>query len=310
MPPAGPLWNINWLNANSQRKYPIFEEAGLMDETDTFEIPNDLIVDLIWPVHLDATIDQTLFHIKAISIFGAGVTISLGYNGDTIGSVSIDAASFTTNQAFLIQGTGQFYDTIGKIVIGSLDTILESAGSFQFDVANARLEPTVIKPDIRGVNAIYIRNGDETSDAIQGDVILQAGRNFLINFVAGAIGEPDRIVLSAIEGAGLNEDCECGEAANRPCIKTIGGIGPDSNGDFSLVEDDCIKLDAIANGLKIRDDCSKPCCGCDELQVVLDTTAFVQDQLVSLQTLATRIEAKLNAMETNLMASKTGTTSP
>jgi hypothetical protein len=37
---------------------------------------------------------------------------------------------------------------------------------------------------------------------------------------------------------------------------------------------------------------------------------MIQDQVVSLGTLATRIEAKLNAMETNLMASKTGTTSP
>lgn len=310
MPPAGPLWNINWLNANSQRKYPIFEEAGLKDETGTFEIPNDLIVDLIWPVHFDTTVDQTLFHIKAIGIFGSGVTIALGYNGETVGSVSIDAASFVTNQAYLIQGTGQFYDTIGKIVIGSLTTILNSAGSFQFDVANGRLEPTVVKPDIRGVNAIYIRNGDETSAAIQGDVILQAGRNFLINFVAGPVGEPDRIVLSAIEGAGLSEDCECGEAASRPCIKTIDGVGPDVDGDFSLVEDDCIQLDAIANGLKIRDVCSKPCCGCAELQVVLDTTAVIQDQIVSLRTLSTRIEAKLNAMETNLMSSKTGTTSP
>lgn len=308
MPPAGPLWNVNWLNANSQRKYPIFEEAGLKDTTGTFEIPNDLIVDLIWPFHLDATIDQSLFHIKAIGVFGAGVTIAIGYNGESIGSVSIDASAFTTNQTYYIQGTGQFYDTLGKIVIGSLDTILNSAGSFQFDVSNARLEPTVVKPDIRGVNAIYVRNGDETSDAIQGDVVFQAGRNFLINFFTGAVDEPDRIVLSAIEGAGLNEDCACGEGASRPCIETINGIGPDSNGDFELIEDDCIKLDAIANGLKIRDDCSKPCCGCDELQVVLDTKGFMEDQTVSLRTLLTRIEAKLNAMETNLLSSKTGTT--
>jgi len=310
MPPAGPLWNIDWLNANSQRKYPIFEEAGLKDETGSFEIPNDLIVDLIWPVHIDDTVDQSLFHIKAIGIFGAGVTIALGYNGDTIGSVSIDAASFTTNSAYQIIGTGQFYDTVGKIVIGKLDTILNSAGSFQFDVANARLEPTTIKPDLRGVNAIYVRNGDETSEAVQGDVVLQAGRNFLINFVAGAVDEPDRIVLSAIEGAGLNEDCECGEAASRPCIKTIGGIGPDSNGDFELLEDDCIKLDAIANGLQVRDECSKPCCGCDELQVILDTTAMVQDQINSLRTLAGRIDAKVNALETQINASKMGTTLP
>jgi hypothetical protein len=304
MPSLGQLWDIDWLNANSQRHYPLSEEAGSRDTTDSFSIPFSFLVDLIWPVHADPTVDPSKFHIIGIGVFGTGVTVSIGYDGTAVGAVAIDASLHTQNQSYYISGTGDFFDTVGKIVIGSLNEIQQSPGVYTFDLSNGRLETTCIKPDLRGVSALYVKNGDELSEALQGDVVLQAGRNVSLSFVTGVGSEPDRIVINAIDGAGLNADCLCDENADLPCVKTINGIEPDGSGNFTLLDDECLKLDAIANGLQLTDECSKPCCGCTELAVVEETLNFVVTQATSLQNLAERLEAAVTAMEINLLSSK------
>jgi hypothetical protein len=307
MPPVGSVWNVEWLNANSQRRYPLFEEATGKDTSDSFEIPNDFIVDFIWPVQSDPTIDTTKFHVASVSAFGTGVALSIGYDGTVIGSVAIDASAFTRGKQYLIQGLGDFEDTEGKIVIWSLDKVLDSAGVFSFDVAGARLEPTTIRPTLRGVSAVYIKNGDDISDPITGDVILEAGSNMLLQFVSAPAGESDRIQLNAIEGEGLNETCDCAEATDLPCLKTINGIGPDDAGDFALVGDDCLELNAIANGIQIEEKCAKPCCGCDELEIVKQKCVIdMTDQIYALERLASQLEGAIQQISINLLASRTG----
>ena len=295
------LWNVEWLNQNAQRRYPLHDDVTAKDVTGTFTLPNDFLVDLIWPVHADPSIDPTLFHVLSVGVFGTGVTLSLGYNGSPIGSATIDAATFSTNQTFLIHGTGVFFDTVGKVVLGSLETILNHAGLFIFDTVGARLSPTVVKPDIRGVSALYVQNGDELSAAIQDDVIIQAGTRMLINLVQ-VPGEPTaRLVFNAIDGLNLNESCACNTNSTAPCIKTINGISPDDGGNFTLNEDECLKLDSIANGLQLHDDCAKPCCGCDELKVIQQTLEFVVQQVTSLENLAYRLETAVQTTQVNLL---------
>jgi hypothetical protein len=306
MPPVGNVWNIDWLNANSQRKYPLFEEATCKDTSDSFTIPNDFIVDFIWPVQSDSTIDPTKFHIASISAFGAGAAVSIGYDGTVIASVAIDASTFSRNTQYTVQGLNDFEDTVGKIVIGSLDKVLESAGVFTFDADGARFEPTVIRPTLRGVSAVYIKNGDNLSDPIQGDIIFEAGSNMLLQFVSAPADEPDRIQINAIDGEGLNEECACAEATELDCIKTVNGVGPDENGDLALVGDDCLKLNAIANGIQVVDECAKPCCGCDELEVVQETSDSILNQIYALERLASQLEGAMQQLTINLLASRTG----
>lgn len=305
MPAAGPVWNVDWLNANSQRNYPISEEATLKDLSGSFTLPKDFIVDLLLPVHVDATIDPTRFHIHSVGIFGTGVSLTFGYNGAAIGSVSIDASTFEENKSFTFEGTGSFFDTVGKVIIGTLDTLLNFAGSYEFDVAGARIEPHAIVPDLRGVNAIYLKNGNDMIGPLTGDIVFQAGRNFLMNYVNGPSGEPDRLLLNAISGEGLNEDCACGEAASRPCIETINGISPDENGDYTVLGDECLDLNAIANGIQLTDKCANPCCGCPELEVVETTMQSLMQAVFYLEMQASKLETAVITMENVILASKT-----
>ena len=291
------VWNVDWYNASSQRAYPLSGDVSRKDVSGSFTIPDDLIVDLLWPVHSDSTVDPTKFHIGAIGVFGSGVTIALAYDGTVIGNVSINASTHTRNAAYAITGMGDFYDTVGRIVIGSLENTLQYGGSFTFNMADALLVPTAIRPDIRGLTSLRLKNGDDLSDPIQGDVVLQAGTNFSITF------DPvtNHILLSAVDGAGLNEAVDCLEGTTPEPIRTINGVGPDSGGELTLLGDDCVAVEQGTNALTLRDKCSKPCCGCDELKIIENTVLTLQNQVFSLENLGSNLAAQITALSAGLL---------
>jgi hypothetical protein len=298
--PVAGVWMVDWLNANSQRKYPLHDEATARDSSDSFELPDDLIVDCILPIHPDPAIDSSLFHVHTVTIFDTGVTVGLGYNGEAIGSATVQRSGFTRNTTAFIQCTGDFFDTFAKLIIGSLDSVLSAAGSFEFGVAGGRLTPTVVKPDIRGVNALYLQNGEELSDPIQDDIVLEAGRNAQL-ILDNTPPDYSRIIFSFIEGAGTVVDCDCEEGAARDPIKTINGIPPNSEGDFVLEDNECQGLEAITNGLKLIDKCATPCCGCSELDVVNTGLDHMASQVQSLENLAGRLETQIAFLQLNCL---------
>jgi len=298
--PVAGVWMVDWLNANSQRKYPLHDEATGKDISGSFELPDDLLVDCILPVHPDPNIDPSKFHLQSVNVFDTGVTVGLGYDGVAIGSATVDRATFTRNTTVIFQCTGNFFDTVAKLVIGSLDSVMAYAGSFEFGVDGGRLSPTVVKPDIRGVNSIYLLNGEELSDPIQDDIVLEAGINAQL-VLDNTPADYSRIIFSFIEGAGTVVDCDCEEGAARNPILTINGIGPNSEGDFVLEDNECQGLEEILNGLQLVDKCAKPCCGCSELEVVTTGLTFMANQIQTLEGLASRLEAQIGYLQTNCM---------
>ena len=235
--------NPDWLNVNSQRRYPLYEEASGRDASGGFRLPDDFLVDAQVPVHADPALDVGLFHVSAVGVFGAGVTLELAYAGVPFASLTIDAASFRRNRTYLLQGRNRFFDTVARVTVGTLDTVLRSPGYFLFDVEGGRLEPAVIRTGLRGVDAIWLRSGQDVLGPLQGDVFLEAGRNFQASFVEGDGTEtaPDRIRLDAVDGAGLGADCPCGPSA-RPPIRTVNGQGPKPDGDLPLRGSDCVEV--------------------------------------------------------------------
>lgn len=296
-----PIWNIEWLNQNANRNYPISETATMKDISGSYTLPNDLIVDLVWPIHATAITNPSLFHIHTLAVFNNGISISIGYNGSAIGSVSVTTDTHVRNNSYFISGTGDYYDSIGKITIGDLANTLVSAGVYKFSVAGARLEPTVIRPDLRAVTAITVTNFSGTSEQLYGDIELVAGSNIQL------VVNGNAITINAISGVGLNEECECSNLPeNKDPIKTINGIGPDANGDFKLLGSECLKVNGVTNGIQLDDECSSSCCGCAELQKIIDDSKTMQDQINTLLNFASRLEAQVTATMINLIASKTG----
>jgi len=304
--PTNGTWNLEWLNQNAQRNYPLSEEASLQDISSTFTLPLDLVVDLVWPVHADATVETDKFQIHSISIFGSGVTITIGYDGSPIGAISVASATHTRNQSYFISGTGDFHDSVGKVTVGSLENTMSSAGAYFFDLTGGRLEPTVIRPDLRGVTGIVLVNGDDRSETLTGDIELIAGRNCRLTPISNPGGN-SQIRIDAISGEGLNNECDCDNLPETASpIYTINGISPDVNGNFTLSGSDCLTITELANGIKLVDVCSDACCGCEELEPIVAVLQQMEAQITTLEGFTTRMNAEVSAALLNVLASKTG----
>ena len=310
---AGPgqIWNVEWPNVNSQRKFPLAQDATLVDASGSFELPADLIVDFVFPVHVATTptVDPTLFHVSQVAIFGTGVILSFAYNGAVFSTVNIPTTGFEPYSTYPVLGADAFFDSRGWITIGKLENTLKSAGAFEFDLAGGRLLPTTIRPDIRSVTSITVSDVNGTGVPLTGDIALFAGDNFRFRVERKEDFPPrtkDRIYFEALSTDGFEEDCDCNELdESAPCIRTINGVTPSAEGAFQLTGSACIEIQTTGNGVRLVDRCSEPCCDCRELEVVATGLALLAQQVADLEYLANRLEREMNTTRINLLASKT-----
>lgn len=295
---------LEWENQNAVRAFPLTDANSETDVTGNFKLPRDLIVDLIFPVHITAGLDPSLFHIAQLGIFNQGIIISIGYDGDIIGTASVPISSHVRNTPYLLFGQNisyDFADSIGKIVIGDIENTLRAGtGVYTFDVNGARLVPTVIRPDISGVTSLSFANGTDSTGPLSGDITLQAGTNF--RFVVVGV---NTIRLDAIQGEGLNAVCGCNnDITDSPPIRTINGVIPDDNGNFTLLGDACLNFEPITNGLGITDTCSAPCCGSTELVVVETGLDMLNKDIQSFKERLSQLELNIVQLQSAMSAAK------
>lgn len=304
--PAPPLVNVEWLNQNSLRAYPLSETASRQDVSASYTLPDNFLVDMVLPVNAALDYDPSSFFVSKVNVFGIGVTVDISYwDGATatlVGSLTINAETFTHNETFLLQGTGSFEGVLGKIVVGTLDTLLQRPGSYDFDVSGGRIEACVIVPDLRGVSGFRIVVDENDAGILnQGDIAFEPGDNFRIT--VSDFGGVKVLTFSAISGEGTIADCACeGEVAAQEPIRTINGVPPDANGNITILGDDCLRIEPKAgvNALALTDSCSKPCCGCSELAVLVEDQKRMRDQVQSMENLMSKMESNLDVMQTLL----------
>jgi hypothetical protein len=294
--------NTGWLNQNALRAYPLSEEATRRDSSDSYTLPDDFLVDFVLPVNSALEYEPGNFYVSQITIFGTSITVEFAYwtgsAKSVIGSISIQVSTFTHNRAYLLNGDDDFEGVVGKVVVGNIDTVLLQVGSFAFNLAGGRLEPSVIVPDIRGVTGFRVLDGDDIGELFQGDIAFEAGDNFRItrsNFSGVTV-----LTLNAIDGEGTIAECVCvGDEADEGPIRTVNGVPPDSQGNINLIGDDCLvpEPQADENSIKITDVCSKPCCGCPELDTLVDDQKRVRDEIQTLVNFAARLEGSIATMQ-------------
>jgi hypothetical protein len=296
--------NLEWLNHNATRSYPLTRDATRQDVTGTFKIPNDFIVSLYLSVPASLVTAPAGFHIKSIVAQTTGYKVVIGYQGQAVATASISSATHTRNAAYRLIGIGDYYDATGSIAIGDLANIdREPAGEFEFSEAAGQLEVDAIRPNIRNIVSLQLQNGQDLSDRITGDVILRAGQN--IRLTSDMTGAVPVITIDAIEGEGLIEECVCGEDETPP-IRTINGIQPTLNGDFILIGNECVEFEATGSGLRVNDVCSQPCCGCTELEVVTTALETLRSQIATIELFVGNLESKLSALDSALFSSSLG----
>ena len=303
-------WNLQWLNHNSQRSYPLTERATKTDTTGTIRLPDSFIVALYLPVHAGLDVVPGNFFIKSVLIAPTGFNITVGYtnNDETfdVAAANIIRSNYQPNRSYALGGVDNFDDCVGTIVLGALDEIDKlPPGLYEFDFEGGELETDAIRPMLRAVTRLRVSNNSELSDPIYGDVTLVAGTN--VRITVANIGTETEVTFDAISGLNLNEDCFCGDADEPECIRCINGVCS-SDGNFVLAQDECIDITPASNGLKFADTCATPCCGCTELDAIIDQINRFGDGVTTLQNFVTRLGSEVTQMSLVVLGSKLGDT--
>jgi hypothetical protein len=304
-------WNLEWLDHNSQRNYPLAEDATGYDNTSSFRIPEDFLVQMDLPIHSAMDMNPSRFFIRQLTASGVGYSIIVAYSGTSgvqdVASANIPSSSHTRWTTYALGGIEPFDDTVGKVTINKLDSIdSQPSGSWEFDYTGSRISPDVLRPIIQGVQSLKVQSSSTSSQRFYGDIELVAGANVELIPVVIDAGS-SKIIISAISGEGTIEPCVCeGDAAVTPCIKTINGIAPTAEGAFHITGDDCLSLTGGTNSLAMADACCTPCCGCVELEAITQDLERFNQQKVNLEFFVNQLASSVTEMDMVVLGARLG----
>ena len=300
---AGGFVFPEWLNANSVRAYPLSESATRLDELGYIKIPDSLIVSASITIHPDFA--SYVFFVSRINITSqsAQVTIScqdLSGNNNVVCTITGNTVD-GINQVFDITGSGNLSSITGNITLGDIQqSSSEAVGAFNFTAESAPFEPTIVYVSLPSLNYLQAYNGSALVGTFDDLLSLRAGENIKLTYV-----DNNTIRIDAI--AGLNDPTDCsGKAPAPPCIKTINGIAPDLNGNFVINGGECIDIAPGTASITISDTCSKSCCGCNELEALMNSLSLLETQYQSLRDQINTVQTQQSQMISNLVANLAG----
>jgi len=257
--------NVEWLNKNSQRSYPVKEGATQYDLSGSYRLVSSFIVDMVWAV--DVHKDRRFF-LRYLSVLPDVISGQLyDETNQPAATFSIDVSAHTTYDFYELVGVKTYKNCAGKLVVGELAPLLASSiGLFEFDLAGTEFEARTVLPHIRGVTSISKKPIGETTFALlQNHILFKDGFNTHVIIDA----DTGTIRIDAIEGAGLGLICDCpDEDAEPPCIAFINGIPGDASRNFNIRGIGCIEITGIENGIEISNTCVTNCCDCEDIDAL------------------------------------------
>lgn len=286
------LENLDFLNLNSLRNYPIKEGVSKTSVDGGMVIPDDFLVEL----QLAATYDPAIrFYINRVSNFDDNITVEImDQSNVSVGTFTVSVATHTQYKEYYLVASSDYSGATGSITVNRLDGMQGApTGNHVFTLATAELEARTVIPALRGINRLIFQNASGETFSVTGDVQIVARTNLRFVDMGG-----NRVMLDAGEDLGLNVDCD----GDSPAIKTINGIAPDSEGNFTLDFSDCATLEPIpANtGLILQDICCKPCQGCNDIEELTNRLTSLESQLLALRTYYTDLTTLFTQYKTTV----------
>ncbi len=283
--------NQEWLNQNSGRAYPLAEDSSRAPVQPSVmgRLPDYLIVDavLTTPAGLPG-----VYGLSRVSVAAGNVVIGFRAGSDEAASAGFSAAAHTPGAAYRLTGLGAYSDVDGFVAVGDLARFAAEYpdGAYEFADGSAPLEPCVARPALRGVGSITVGGV-----SLSGAVVLDAGPNIVLRVDEGS----KTIRVDAIPGAGYAASCPGGGTA----VSTVNGI-PAS--ELEIVGDDCVEVVKSGSTLTITDKCSKPCCGCEELEFLREQYNQFASDVDALRRYASQIEANIESFKGGVTAALGG----
>jgi len=277
------------------RVYPCTDASGCHDSTNSFQLPTSLISDIYLCAPNIPQVDKTKFYISRVLIRRYFIDISIGYDDP---SVTADIGTFKNiNTLAEIQSTYDFvpaqiqsgdaftplYHMTGQIIIGDPTDSVKYLGSWAFDQSDDEHSTKIVSSRVsKGLlNVQYISVNDRL---FTGNVRLREGSNIRLTVDTREVDGVTETVITV--GASLNagsvlqlaNDADVLNALvatyGRP-IRTINGLLPDTERNFTLLPADCTTIDPGGpHSLVISNPCAAPCCDQDQnLANILDSIA-------------------------------------
>lgn len=286
--------NLDFLNINSLRNYPIKDNCSRTDNSGLFIIPNSLITDLSL---CSAQVgDSPNLYISTITVNSASLTIEISVNGvGVLGTFQATLPLTDYNTDFSLVPNAQFPDATGMITLGSSDDLTNLPyGSFSFSFANTTLLMRVYTPVNTTLSWMTFADTQGNISTVTGSVELQGNSNVQFRDVGGVI------YMDAAEGVGFNQPCPTVGPTSTP-ITTINGIGPDpSTGNFTLIAGTCVALASAQYGLTLDNTCGEPCLGCTAIETLTTQVNSLESSVLSLNNYITNLQAALAQSNTLL----------
>jgi hypothetical protein len=294
-----------WLNANSTRNYPIQEGLGREAIQGGFVIPNNFL--LAAQINIPRDYVEGTFFIQEVGSFADSSYLVIGYldsllEVSKVANISINHSDHSYGKYYSFVGLDEFYSVVGSIAIGDVDLLKSRGlGSFSFESSQASFEPSCLFVSVPAVKAVEVYSGSSLVHVATDVLRLKAGENIRLTYVDDS---PDHIRIDAVPGENVLEpdECENSPYAEEPCIRTINGIPPDENGDFKIFGSDCIRIDPGTNSISIHDLCSVSCCGCNELEELVDGLAAVKAEEDNIRTMLSLVQSTQADMITKLVS--------
>lgn len=282
------LWNVNWLNQNSQRAYPLNDLGGKTAlYSPEVRVPDDFLLGLRISVHTGHNIRLENFFLKSLAVSASGCTVTFGYNNgsgaESCPSVAVCHVSPSQDISNCrLSGLGDFADTVGYAAFNGQSSLFTNLiGYYVFSPEETGIEPDCIVPMLRSVTSMSVDNGNAVSQRYYGDIRLVAGSNMSIS--TRTSGNTTIFTLNAIATGDFEEDCVCDVHDVAPCIKTINGVHPDSGGNIQIKGVDCVAVKGAGNTITLSDTCASPDCGCTELEALAASIREMEDGKTTLK---------------------------
>lgn len=312
--------NIEWYNQNSGRAFPLAEDCSRQAD-DGFILPDSLIVDLSCVV---PSLAGSVFHLAEISLTGTLLRGVIANGADIIATFTAELAVISRYTRVTLVGTPGSYDDLqGVVVLGDplLYRMEMLAGRHVFNYTTAAIEPRAIRPALRAVRSLQVSDSRGALSAVlHGNVRLIPGRNIRLTPVPATVAvQTDPITGAQVSvvtaGPGIRIDattdrnysdpCECDNALDLGGpILSINGVTPDSAGNIDLVPtSSCLQITPGGPAVvELNDTCTKPCCGCSELNAVTDGARNANMSVSNLGRAIATLEATINAFKAEVLA--------
>lgn len=303
------IWNLQWLNHNSQRTYPILDSCSRLCADDSaIRLPDDFLLALSFAVHSGQHVNLSNFFIKTVVVVGGGCSIYLGYQREDGASevAGVTHIVFTEGQDIVtavITGVGNFDDTVGYIAVGVTSQFLKTAfGSFNFTIDSTQISLDCLRPMLRGVSSVSIKTAGAQSDRFYGDIVLRAGANIRLT-AEKQVGIDTTVITITAYNQEYSETCNCTDSLDSPPVYTVNGVTADASGNIQITGVNCCNVGSRGSGVTITDVCAQPCCGCEELDALAAEVEKFANGKITLEAFLAELVSGFGALDSVVSSS-------